>query len=110
MAQNMTVQISNTLDQLVRRLVSRLKPASIYLFGSQARGEADSDSDYDLLVVVPDSLLPRHERETKAYDALWGLTSPADVIVLTAAEFEKAKQVPTSLASTVLREGTLLYG
>ncbi|MAT98923.1 MAG: DNA polymerase III subunit beta [Anaerolineaceae bacterium] len=106
----MSVQISNKLDQLIERLVSQLKPTSIYLFGSQARGEANLDSDFDLLVVMPDSPLPRHERETKAYDALWGLSFPADVVVLTAEEFEEAKQVTTSLASTVLREGTLLYG
>ncbi|WP_420641692.1 nucleotidyltransferase domain-containing protein [Candidatus Leptofilum sp.] len=106
----MTVQISNALDQLVKRLVSRLKPNAIYLFGSQARGEATLDSDYDLLVVLSDSPLPRHERETKAYDALWGLKQPADVIVLTAEEFEESQQVLTSLSSTVLREGALLYG
>lgn len=106
----MTVQITNELDQLVEHLADQLKPNAIYLFGSQARGEANLDSDYDLLVVVPDSPLPRHERETKAYDALWGLSCPADVIVLTLKEFEEAQQVPTSLASTVLREGILLYG
>ena len=106
----MNVQVSAMLDHLVHRLVSRLHPKSIYLFGSQARGDANSESDYDLLVVVPESPLPRHQRETEAYDALWGLTFPAEIVVLTAEEFEQAQQVHTSLASTVLREGTVLYG
>ncbi len=106
----MTIQISSSLEQLVNRLVNRLKPTAIYLFGSQARGDAAEDSDYDLLVVLPDTSLPRHERESKAYDALWGLSAPADVIVLTATEFKESQQVATSLASTVLREGALLYG
>jgi predicted nucleotidyltransferase len=106
----MTVQVSSMLDQLVHRLVKQLQPKLIYLFGSQARGDALPQSDYDLLVVVPESSLPRHQRETKAYDALWGLSYPAKLIVLTTAEFEQAQQVVTSLASTVLREGILLYG
>ena len=30
----------------------------IYLFGSRARGDDGPDSDYDLLVVVPDGVAP----------------------------------------------------
>lgn len=38
------------------RLVAELKPKSIWLFGSRARGTARPDSDFDLLVVLPDGL------------------------------------------------------
>ncbi|MEZ4591339.1 MAG: nucleotidyltransferase domain-containing protein [Chloroflexota bacterium] len=106
----MTIEATNPVEQLVNRLVNRLKPTAIYLFGSQARGDANANSDYDLLVILKSSSLPRHERETKAYDALWGLRTPADVVVLTAAEFEEEQQIPTSLSATVLREGDLVYG
>ncbi|MCA9944561.1 MAG: nucleotidyltransferase domain-containing protein [Anaerolineales bacterium] len=105
----MTMQISNVLDQMVERLVSQLNPLAIYLFGSQARSEANIDSDIDLLVILPESNLPRFKRESMAYDALWGMTFPADIVVLTAAEFEQSKQVATSLAATAIREGNLLY-
>jgi len=37
------------------------------------------------------------------------LTVPVDVIVLTRAEFQRASQVKTSLASTVQAEGEMLY-
>lgn len=40
------------LAEMVRRLVTALKPERIYLFGSRARGEAGADSDRDLLVPV----------------------------------------------------------
>ena len=46
------------LAEIVRRLVEAFHPERIYLFGSHARGEAGPDSDYDLLVVVPDSAPP----------------------------------------------------
>jgi predicted nucleotidyltransferase len=62
------------LDEVVNRLVRGLHPERIYLFGSQARSQAGEGSDIDLLVVVPDSDLPRHQREARSYDLLWGLT------------------------------------
>ena len=45
------------LDQLVKRLVEQLDPIAIYLFGSRGRGDSWRDSDYDLMVVVPDERL-----------------------------------------------------
>jgi len=98
------------LQKIVDRLVQGLRPERIYLFGSRARDQAEEDSDVDLLVVVPDSDLPRHRREALSYDLLWGLTVPVDVIVLTRAEFQRASRVRTSLASTVQAEGEVLYG
>jgi predicted nucleotidyltransferase len=43
------------LVEAVRRLQELYHPEQIYLFGSTARGESGPDSDYDLMVVVPDS-------------------------------------------------------
>jgi uncharacterized protein len=101
--------MSPLLDEIISRLVKGLQPDQIYLFGSQARGQAGPGSDIDLLVVVPNSGLPRHQREAKSYDLLWGLTTPVDVIVLTRAEFNRTSRVKTSLAATVKSKGKLLY-
>ena len=40
------------LTEIVRRLVASFQPERIYLFGSTARGDADYDSDYDIVVIV----------------------------------------------------------
>ncbi len=97
------------LEEISRRLVERLRPERIYLFGSRARGDAGPDSDYDLLVVVPDSQLPGYKRDQLACRALRGLGVAKDVIVLTREEFTRKSAVVCSLAATVLREGELLY-
>lgn len=70
------------------RLVAALDPLEIRLFGSRGRGEGRPDSDFDLLVILPDSaedsaLDPRH-----AYAPLLGLGIGADVVPCLAADFE----------------------
>jgi predicted nucleotidyltransferase len=97
------------LDEIVRRLVAALEPERIYLFGSQARGDAGPDSDYDLFVVVPASNLAPHRRDIVAFRALCGVGAAKDVIVYTREEFESRSRAASSLPATVLREGKLLY-
>lgn len=97
------------LEQAVACLVVALSPERIYLFGSQARGDADSGSDYDLLVVVAHSDEPGYRRAQAAYHALWGVRLPIDVIVFTRAEFDYQVPALASLPATVIREGRLLY-
>ena len=97
------------LDEAINRLISVFQPERIYLFGSQARGDATSDSDFDLLLVVPSSSEPRYRRMMKAQAALWGIWVAMDVLVLTHDEFEREKGVVCSLSATVLREGKQLY-
>ena len=62
------------LAEIVRRLLKAYEPQRIYLFGSKARGDAGPDSDYDLMVVVPDDAPPerRRSRHTRCSDGRGG--------------------------------------
>ena len=97
------------LDDILDRLVRELEPDQVYLFGSRARGDADPDSDFDLLIVVPESSLPGYARDRLALRALRGIRVPVDTIVLTREEFDRKRPVLSSLPATVEREGKLLY-
>lgn len=97
------------LREIVQRLITEFQPEVIYLFGSVARGQAGPDSDYDIMVVVPNASEPKYRRAQKAQRALWGVSKGADVLVLTRAEFDEARAVVCSLPATVLREGKELY-
>jgi predicted nucleotidyltransferase len=97
------------LAQVVRRLIEAYQPERIYLFGSKARGDAGPDSDYDLLLVVPDDAPPERRGSDLAYRALRGTGIGADVIVWTRTRFERRKHVVCSLPATVLREGRLIH-
>ena len=105
-----TALVADPLAEAVRRLRSGLHAERIYLFGSRARDEADEDSDYDFLVVVRDSPLPRYKREQQAFRALCGMGIAKDVLVFTRDEFNRGATVVSSLPATVVREGRLLYG
>ena len=97
------------LAEVVRRLVTTYLPERIYLFGSAARGEMKRDSDYDLLVVVPDDMPADQRRGGRAYEALWGLRVSTDVLVWTRSAFEERLHLRASLPATVVREGRLLH-
>lgn len=97
------------LSEVVRRLIEAYAPERIYLFGSSARGEAGPDSDYDLLLVVPDDAPPERRRSRLAYERLWGTGTAVDVLVWTRSSFDRRLHLPASLPATVVREGQLLH-
>jgi hypothetical protein len=65
------------LTEVVRRLVDTYDPERIYLFGSVARGDTGPDSDYDLMVIVPDSASPERRQSRWALQADPPLTEDA---------------------------------
>lgn len=101
--------VNPKLAEIVSRLVEAYQPERIYLFGSEARGDAGPDSDFDLLVVVPNEAPPERKRSRLAYERLWGTGVAADVLVWTKESFDSRLHLRASLPSTVLREGKLLY-
>ena len=104
-----TIETDPKLAEIVRRLVVAYAPERIYLFGSRARGDSGPDSDYDLMLVVPDSASEDQQRSAMAYDKLWGTKAPVDVVVWTHTHFESRLHIPASLSATVVREGRLLH-
>ena len=97
------------LSEIVRRLVDAYAPERIYLFGSKAREEGTPDSDYDLLLVIPDDAPPERRRSRLAYERLWGTGAAADVLVWTRSDFNSRLHLKASLPSTIIREGRLLH-
>jgi predicted nucleotidyltransferase len=97
------------LDETVYRLVAALDPVAIYLYGSHAYGQPHEHSDVDLFIVIETSALSAHQRAVAAYRALRGLFVPAEIKVVTRAEFEERLQWQSSLARIVHEKGKVLY-
>lgn len=100
--------VSKRLKPLVRLIVDNFRPQCIVLFGSQARGDATRDSDFDLLIIGP-SDKPRWQRTALVYKALAGSGIPKDIVWWTPEEVADWQGVKSHFISTVLREGVVLY-
>jgi predicted nucleotidyltransferase len=97
------------LAEIVERLKRAYMPERIYLFGSRARGDQTPDSDFDILVVVPDDALGDRRGSRLAYQALRGTGVAADILVWSRGYFESRRHLRASLSATVMSEGRLLY-
>jgi predicted nucleotidyltransferase len=98
------------LKEAVRRLAGLYSPERIYLFGSVARGDAGPDSDYDILIVVPDNSPQDHLQSGIGRRAIRDLGLAKDIFVCRSGDFRKQLHLKASFPSTVAREGKVLYG
>ena len=96
------------IAEAVRRIVATAHPVRVILFGSQTRGDADRDSDVDLLVVERD-VADRYGEIVRLRRVLRGLILPVDILVIGARDFEEWADTPGSVYRTARREGKVLY-
>ena len=96
------------LDRLVRCIVEAVHPLRIILFGSGARGEARPESDFDLLVVMPEGTHRRHTAQ-HLYRVIEGVSVPYDLLVATPSDLEQLGDRPGLIYRTILQEGRTLY-
>lgn len=99
---------AQALAVLRDRLVAALDPAEILLFGSRGRGNARPDSDFDLLVAMPDTVGEAGLDPRRAYAPVMGLGIGADVVPCLASDFEAEKNIPGTLAHEAAH-GRLVY-
>ncbi len=101
-------EIPGLLEEITRRIRATTTPERIILFGSHVRGDATSDSDLDLLVIVKGVTHPRRE-STRIRRALRGLLVPIDVIVATPEQVAQYRDTIGLIYEPALREGRVLY-
>jgi predicted nucleotidyltransferase len=77
------------------------------LFGSFARGDADSVSDVDLMLIEP-TTLPVLERGLR-HLPLFRLGVGLDLLIYTPEEYERLKREGSSFIESVEREGVTVY-
>ncbi len=105
---NRTTPSQATIQETVLRIAERFAPERIVLFGSYARGDADEESDVDLMVLFPEVDNPR-ERAAEIYTAIAGCGFAKDILVSTVSRFERYRNVPNTVYWPASREGRVLY-
>ena len=105
----MTVKAREDLTGICRILDDTADAEQIYLFGSHAYGTPNSDSDYDLCVVIPDGTLRPADAIKKIRKALFTIQdTPMDVVVYHSSSFLE-RQSGACLERRIAREGVLLH-
>ncbi|MFH0982228.1 MAG: nucleotidyltransferase domain-containing protein [Planctomycetota bacterium] len=103
---NRSVQVQ--VRAMVKQVVEQFTPDRIILFGSHARGDAEPDSDVDLLLVMPVEGSKR-EKQLQVRGALASTTLPVDVIVTRPEDFAWRKDVVGTIEWPAAHEGKVLY-
>lgn len=96
------------LSFLIGRLKTALRPEALFLFGSRATGSARPDSDFDLLVILPDDESGPPDYYA-AYAPVAGCGIGVDVVPCRLADFEAERQQPGTIAFAADSQGRLLY-
>ena len=95
--------------ELLDPVVEHFKPQRVILFGSRARGEANHDSDIDLLVIVDDDT-PAEKLTWEAGSKAHRSRHAADVFPMRAGTFELDRSVVGTLAAEADADGIVVYG
>ena len=96
------------LAEIVRRVVEKLDPEKIILFGSYAYGKPSVDSDVDLLVIV-DSSLNQSQRALEVSRQIRPRPFPVDIITKTPAQIEIGLLQGNYFIQEIMEKGRVLY-
>jgi uncharacterized protein len=108
----MPLTMEPLLQKMIGIIVRELNPKQVILFGSQARGTANSASDVDLLIIQDRPFSPgetRRRQMAKVWRLLAHYPISQDLLVYTPEEIEEWRSSRNHVIGRALREGKLLY-
>ncbi len=101
--------LASVPDDLLRSVVAYFQPRKVILFGSLARGEAGTDSDIDLLVVLDDDAPSQLLSWRASYEARRDYHRACEIVPCRASVFERRSKIVGSLPHTIATEGETVY-
>ncbi len=101
-------RIIDEIKRLAHKLFANL-PVAVYLYGSRARGDAEMNSDWDILIVTDDSISTNDAYEKYAYpftEIGWHLGEQITPILYSRSEWNAERN--TAFFLNVNKEAILL--
>lgn len=96
------------IEKIINRIVMRIQPQKVIVFGSYAKNTATIKSDLDIFV-VKDTELPMANRADDLKPILSNSLIPVDVHIYTPEEVEEYGQEVFSFVNSVLKTGKVVF-
>ena len=94
-----------------KTVTSFLPDSRVWLFGSHARGDNDSRSDYDLLIITPANYSQKEKvnwSTTLDRAIVNAIHAPVDLLFYSEEEVLQRQQLPGHIIRSAMREGMAL--
>ena len=101
---------TNKISRLIRRYIDSVDPKSeVILYGSRARGEEHSESDWDILILTdyPVDLEIENKFRDKLYDLELETGEPLSIVIFSKDEWRRKQRI-TPFYRNVNKEGISL--
>ena len=102
-------EIDKTITIIRDVLANEFHPTAIFLYGSQAWGTPDPQSDIDICVILKDSNQSQADRIRQGLRALIHYHINIDLLVFTEEEFLPRSEHPSTLAYQIIHKGKKIY-
>ena len=100
------------INNAIRTVVQHCLPGSrVVLFGSRARGDLESNSDYDLLIITPKTFTPQEKiywSNLLNRAIINAIRVPVDLLLNSEEEVLQKQQLPGHIIRSAIREGVTL--
>jgi predicted nucleotidyltransferase len=101
--------LPSAIQEATQRLACATEAESIILFGSRARGDWRGDSDWDLCVILSDSVEPGKFTPVTLWPLVSGFGVPIQVYPIRRSIFNERRGDLNSLSHDIDRDGIVLF-
>ena len=101
--------MEDEIQSIIQQIIEKYHPEKIILFGSAARGDADSGSDADFLIIKQDTPFYGADR-IRELNKVIKRKIPVDFLIYRPGEFKKRIEMGDPFLKSILKEGKVLYG
>ncbi len=100
----------NSIAKIKTTISQYLPDAEIMLFGSRARSDSHPDSDYDILIKIKDQITTGEKilLRTSIRKALLKQDIRSDILIQSAAEIERKKNLPGHIIRNLMKDAIIL--
>ena len=98
------------INTICKKIKNMLTNSEVYLFGSRARGDYNQESDYDILIVVQENLIPKEKIKIRSTlrNELSREYIYADIILQSNEEIESKRNIPGNVVHYAMKEAVRL--